>query len=139
MPLGHAIASLCHFQQGRYEAAEEAGNRALELSPKDPFRSMIRAIRGMFLLMMENYSEMTNNAEALVREFPGMPTGYRQLAAAYANTGRSDEARHVVEGDVLRLLPGHTATLSAMGIPFGHNAAARKHWIESLVAAGLPE
>ena len=138
LPLGHAIVSLCLIQQEKYEEAEKAGNRALELSPQDPFRSIIRAISGIFLLMMENYDEMTANAEAMVREFPGMPTGYRQLAVAYARTGRREDARRVVEDDILRLLPGHTATLSAQGIPFGRNTAARERWIESLVAAGLP-
>ncbi len=47
LPPGHAIASLCYFQLGRYEEAKEAGDQALELNPNDPFRSMVRTIRGM--------------------------------------------------------------------------------------------
>jgi adenylate cyclase len=93
---------------------------------------------GMYFFMLDNDAELEANARALIRDFPGMPTGHRQLAVAHCKSGRIGEARDVVEKDILRLLPEHTATASGRQIPFGKNEDARRKWVELLVAAGLP-
>jgi tetratricopeptide (TPR) repeat protein len=139
LALGHATLALARVQQEEYQSALAPGDRALDLSRGDPFRFWIRSIRGMYLLMLERYDDMLANAEALVREYPEMPTGYRQLAAALAELGRRSEAGRVVRENILRLLPDHTATKSALGIPIGQNENFKRRWIRSLVAAGLPE
>ena len=139
LALGHATLALARIQQEEYESALAPGDRALDLSRGDPFRFWIRSIRGMYLLMLERHDDMLANAEALVREYPEMPTGYRQLAVALVELGRHSEAGLIVRDNILRLLPDHTATKSAMGIPIGRNENFKTRWIRSLVAAGLPE
>ena len=67
-----------------------------------------------------------------------MPTGYRQLAASLARLGRAREAGEAVE-KILDLIPDHTATQSTEQLPFVCNEGLRRHWIEGLSLAGLPE
>lgn len=134
---GHGILSLALFQAGEYEQAADAAKVARELSPRDPLRSILMAIRGVIYFLLNQYQDMLCNAEELIREFPDMPTGWRQLAVAYVKLGRGVEAKHIIDTQVLRLIPGHTATDSGRQIPFGVNATARQRWVEALVKAGL--
>lgn len=139
LAVAHTARALGLVQQARYDAALAAAETALELGPRDPLRSIMRAVLGIPYMMLDRDAEMEANAREMVRDFPGMPTGYRQLAVALAKQGRVDRARAVVAGDILRLLPDHTATASGRMIPFGENDAARRSWVAWLVAAGLPE
>jgi TolB-like protein len=138
LSVAHAGISLGLFQKGRYEEANRFGEDSLQLSPMDPLRSLVRAARGMCFLMMDRNEELEQNARAMIRDFPGMPTGYRQLAVAHVKSGRDAEARRIVEEEILRLMPDHTASASGRQIPFGPNGAARDHWVDMLVRAGLP-
>jgi adenylate cyclase len=136
---GHSMLSLAYFQQGEYENAIKEAKSAHQLSPRDPLRAIVMAIKGIVLLLLERHEEMIENAENIIQEFPDMPTGWRQMAAAYAETGRLTEAKKITEDHILRLLPGHTATQAGKQVPFGPNQVARQKWIESLIKAGLPE
>ncbi len=137
--IAYAPLALGLCQQGRYEEAIEPGDMALNITPNDPVRSIARAVRGIYMLMLDRHDDMVENARELIREFPGMPTGHRQLAVAYALSDRVDEARQVVDEHILRLLPGHTATESGRALPFGRNEDIRARWVGALVKAGLPE
>lgn len=139
LAIAHAALALALCQKGKFLEAVEMGDMALNISPHDPARSLVRSIRGIYLLMLDRIEDMIDNARELVREFPGMPTGYRQLAVAYALSGRASEARNIVEDHILRLIPGHTATESGRLIPFGPNDEIRSRWVAALIEAGLPE
>jgi adenylate cyclase len=138
LAVAHAALCLGLFQQGRYDDAVEPGETALALSPRDPLRSIMFAVRGLYYMMLNRRAELEANAREMVRDFPGMPTGYRQLAVAHVENGRLAEARQVVQEDILRLLPEHTAQKSGQQVPFGENDEARQYWIERLEKAGLP-
>lgn len=134
-----AALALALMQRREYEAARKAGDLALALSPRDPLLALMLAIRGTYLMMLDEPEALAVNAQDLIREFPGMPTGYRQLAVAHALAGRLAEARIVVEDQILRLIPGHTATESGRQVPFGPNEEARQRWVDLLIKAGLPK
>ncbi|MCR9212846.1 MAG: hypothetical protein NXI13_03955 [Proteobacteria bacterium] len=136
---GQAMLALALFQTAEYDEALEAATVARNLSPRDPLRAIITGVKGIVFLMLGKFDEMVRNAEDIIQEFPGMPTGWRQLAAAYAEVGRIDDAKEVVENQILRLIPDHTATESGRQLPFGHNMIARQRWMEALIKAGLPE
>jgi adenylate cyclase len=136
---GYGALSLALFQNGEYEDAENAAKQARELSPRDPLRAILMGIRGINLLLLDRIEQMTANAEEIIRDFPDMPTGWRQLAVAYAKTGRPDEANALIDNHVLRLIPGLTATLAGQQVPIGNNEEARKCWVDGLVEAGLPK
>lgn len=135
----HGMLALALFQTGDYDEALEAATVARNLSPRDPLRAIISGVKGIVFLMLGRFDDMVSNAEDIVQEFPGMPTGWRQLAAAYAEIGRIEDAKEVVEKQILRLIPEHTASESGRQLPFGHNQAARARWEKALVKAGLPE
>lgn len=134
----YGALSLALFQNGEYDEAENAARQAKELSPRDPFRAILMGIRGIILLLLNRYEQMIANAEEIIREFPDMPTGWRQLAAAYAEAGREEEAKDIIDSHVLRLIPGLTATASGQQVPIGKNEEARNRWVDALVKAGLP-
>lgn len=138
LAVSHAAMALGYFQKGQYEDAHRFGEDSLQLSPQDPLRSMVRSARGMYFLMLDQTEELERNAREMIRDFPGMPTGYRQLAVAHVKSGQFAEAKRIVEEDILRLLPEHTASASGRQVPFGKNEEARKHWVNALVKAGLP-
>ncbi|MGI9364212.1 MAG: adenylate/guanylate cyclase domain-containing protein [Rhizobiaceae bacterium] len=139
LAVAYAPLALGLCQLGHYEQAIEPGDMALNINPNDPVRSIVRSIRGIYLFGLNRVDDMFENARELIREFPGMPTGYRQLAVAYAMSGRDEEAKQVVENHILRLMPGHTATESGRLLPFGNNSEIRRHWVEMLIKAGMPE
>ena len=139
LAIAYAPLALGLCQLGDYDEAYRLACLALEMGPNDPARSIFRAILGIPMLMLDKTGEMIENARAMIREFPDMPTGYRQLAAAYALEGRGEEARRIVEDDILRLIPGHTATESGRTVPFGPNEDIRGRWVQALIDAGLPE
>ncbi len=139
LAVAHTALSLGLFQQGKYESARETTETALELSPRDPLRSMMLAVRGMHLMMLGMNYEMLQNSRDIIRDYPLMPTGHRQMAVALALHGRLAEAKRVVDEDILRLLPSHAATKSGRQVPFGENEAAKEVWVRALSQAGLPE
>jgi adenylate cyclase len=137
LAVAHTGLSLGLFQQGRYQDSYESCETGIRLSPRDPLLSIMLAVRGMFFLVSEKADEMEANARDMVRDYPGMPTGHRQLAVALSMKGQQDRAQLVI-ADVLRLLPGHTATQSGQQVPFGENDTARQTWVNWLHKAGLP-
>jgi adenylate cyclase len=139
LAVAHTALSLALFQQGRYEEAVEPGEEAVLLSPRDPLRSIMLAVRGMYYMMLGQTANSLTNSKEMVREYPGMPTGYRQLAVAYVENGQIDLARRIVDDHILNLMPGHTASESGRQVPFGENYKARELWVQRLTAAGLPE
>ncbi|MEH6528076.1 MAG: adenylate/guanylate cyclase domain-containing protein [Sneathiella sp.] len=134
----HTVLALALFQTADYEEALEHVGEAFALSPNDPLKSITLAVRGIIFLMTGQHEEMQDNAQVLIRDFPGMPTGWRHLASSYALLGQSVAALNVVDEKILSLLPGHTASEAGRTVPFGDNKAARDRFVEALVRAGLP-
>ena len=124
---------------GEYGAGIEANELALRLSPRDPFMAGALASLALAYYLCERYEEAESVGRRLNLEQPDMPTGYRVRAASLAQLGRLDEAKPIVADHILRLIPGHTATDVGKQLPFGDNDEGRRHFLEGLVKAGLPE
>jgi len=136
---GYVVLAMSLLQTGDSEQAIRQLDTAFELSPRDPMRSIMLGARGIHYLLLGRIDDMMTTAELLTHEFPDMPTGWRQLAAAYAGAGRLEDAKHIIYSQVLRLMPGHTATEAGRQLPFGNNESARQLWVDLLVKAGLPK
>ena len=139
LALAHTAHGFSLVWVGDYAAAIDAVEVAMRLSPRDPFMGFILATAGITYYLLERYDETERIARRLIMEQPEMPTGYRQLAASLAQRGRVEEAGAVVTDHILRLIPGHSATESGRQLPFGRNERARRHWLDGLIKAGLPE
>jgi regulator of sirC expression with transglutaminase-like and TPR domain len=74
---------------------------------------------------------------ACIREFPDLPTAYRQRAAAFAMLDRLEDAREAVSG-LLRLLPDATVSKVARAVPI-KSPEAHERWLNALRTAGLPD
>ncbi|MEH6547298.1 MAG: adenylate/guanylate cyclase domain-containing protein [Sneathiella sp.] len=135
----HTALALALFQTAAYDEALAQAGESFSLSPNDPLKSIMLAVRGIIFLMTEQYEEMLDNAQVLVRDFPRMPTGWRHLASCYALLGRTEEARKITNETLLKIIPEHTAGEAGRNVPFGDNMQARTRFVEALVQAGLPE
>lgn len=134
----HTMLSLALFQTAAYEKAITHVEIAFELSPRDPLRPLMMSTKGILLLMLGRHDEFLANGENMARDYPGMPTGWRHLAAGYALTDQLENAENVVNTKILQLLPDHRATDAGRQVPFGKNEQARQRFIDALVKAGLP-
>lgn len=94
---------------------------------------------GLAYYLSGRYDDAEGIGRRLNLEQPDMPTGYRIRAASLAQLGRIDEAKAIVADHILRLIPGHRATDAGQSLPFSDNDEGRRHFLEGLVTAGLPE
>jgi Flp pilus assembly protein TadD len=62
LAVAHVPLALRLIQQGRYKEAVEPGETAVRLSPHDPLRSIMLAVRGIYFLMLGRKSDLLANA-----------------------------------------------------------------------------
>jgi TolB-like protein/class 3 adenylate cyclase/tetratricopeptide (TPR) repeat protein len=121
---------------GEAERAIEWGERAMRLSPFDPW-----AFAAFGSLMMGHfhrgrYREAANAAYKAVQANPAHSINYVLLAAALAKTGQLEEAK-AAAARVLELHPAFRYTRQFSGVDCAPALAASLS--EALSAAGLPE
>jgi len=112
------------------EEAEEWISRAIRLDPVKPgylFEPM-----GLIAYLLGRFEEA---AECFLRIPPAYPYHHAELAAALAQAGRMDEARHHV-AEALRLWPGGTID-TLLTEPW--EPTARSKLVEGLRKAGFPD
>ena len=101
---------------------------------RDPFPATWHwDVRGYVLYHLERYAEAIN-AFRSVRAQPFWIVG--MLAAAYAQAGLPDDARHEIKR-YLELRPGTTLGTVADKIVYAKDAM-RQRWLDGLRKAGLP-
>ncbi|MEK6216210.1 MAG: hypothetical protein N2B03_03215, partial [Boseongicola sp.] len=111
--------------------------RAIVLSPADPTRTFWMSGKGIALFLHEQYQATLDNADKMLRIQPNYGPALRQRAASLSCLGQMDEARATMR-EILRHMPQVTATRLVSMVPV-QNAEHRKHWLDALRAAGLPE
>ena len=124
MYLGHSEAAIEHFE------------RSLRLSPIDPINFNSCVGIGAAHVDAGRYDEAVKWIEKGLRERPDAVWAYRQLAAAYANAGRLQEARDAV-ATLLRTYPNVTISQLLALLPASPDYLSR--YAEGLRKAGLPE
>jgi Flp pilus assembly protein TadD len=102
-PRGYWVSGLCYEQLGKWEAAEKAYRRVLELSPRD-----VRGVQGMGYLLGRTgrKTEARQILESLIRENQqGMANTY-SIAIVYMGIGDAGQALGWLEKAVSRHEPG---------------------------------
>jgi TolB-like protein/Tfp pilus assembly protein PilF len=134
--LTYSCGSVILGWTGEAERAIEWGERAMRLSPFDPW-----AFAAFGSLMMGHfhrgrYREAANAAYKAVQANPAHSINYVLLAAALAKTGQLEEAK-AAAARVLELHPAFRYTRQFSGVDCAPALAASLS--EALSAAGLPE
>jgi adenylate cyclase len=124
--------------RGQPDAAIEACERAMRLSPLDPLRRAFAMGMSLGHQAAGRYEKALGWVEQTLHAEPGYITGLRQKAALCAHLDRIEEARAAVR-QLLEVQPWHTIARSqrALSRALGPQLAA-KH-VEGLRKAGLPE
>jgi adenylate cyclase len=124
--------------RGQPDAAIEACERAMRLSPLDPLHRAFAMGMSLAHQAAGRYEEALDWVEKILHAEPGYMTALRFKAAVCAHLDRIDEARAAVR-QLLDAQPWHTISRSQRGLSrtLGPELAA-KH-AEGLRKAGLPE
>jgi tetratricopeptide (TPR) repeat protein len=129
-------AGYIRLNLGRVDEAAESFRRAIRLSPIDP--ELYRTQCGLALahLLAKRFDEAIEEGTRALSVNPAYPTTKRVLASAYANLGKLDEAKRIVQR-ILAVEPGLTLTVLRHRSPaFG---PAGEHYFSGLLRAGLLE
>jgi adenylate cyclase len=123
-----------HRAAGLPEEAVQSFERAIRMSPIDPWQHQSLVGMGMAFIELRRFEEAAAAARKAQRQNPTFPTTYRCLASAFAHLGRDAEA-HEAAARLLELDPAFT--ISAFIARGGQSKS--KLIIEGLRKAGLPE
>ncbi len=121
---------------GDYATAAEHADRAMRLSPFDPFMFAFSLARATSHLCRRELTDAVNWARKAAQENPRHAPTFRVLGAALAHSERLDEARAVIKR-LLELQPAMSAAWLRQ-----HRlllADAAEYLIEGARKAGLPE
>jgi adenylate cyclase len=124
---------ICHGA-GQPDDAIRSFERAIRMSPLDPFLYMVLLGMGLVLIEARRFDEAVEAAKKALRQHPFLAANYRCLASALAHLGRDVEAREAA-ARLLEIEPGFR--ISAWAARSGQSRS--KLQIEGLRKAGLPE
>jgi tetratricopeptide (TPR) repeat protein len=122
---------------GRPSEAVDEADKAIRLSPFDPYRWAFFGIRATALLVLRDLDgvvEWSRKAIQLTSSF----WPYAHLACALGHLGRQEEAKAAFEA-LLRVKPDFSLALIKRGLSFRWNSAELDYYVEGLRKAGLPE
>ena len=128
--LGQALALA-----GEHDAAVTQINKAIRLSPRDPFMVYWFGHLGLAAFAEERYDKACEWGVKAIQQNPRFPGGYRLLAASYGQLGRMEEAQTALK-EVLRLLPGMTIEDVRKQVPF-KKPGDLERYLDGLRKAGL--
>jgi adenylate cyclase len=129
------LGSLVYAFAGRPAAVSTSANRALRLSPFDPFAFFAHNALGAAAIQEGQYEEAASHFAKAVQANSRMSTLHFFHAASLALAGRVDEARPVVRR-LLELEPGFRYR---MVFAIGMVRAAAEKFAEGARILGLPE
>jgi len=121
---------------GDSERAIEWVDRALRLSPFDPWRSSAFVAKSVAHFKLGQYEEAAAAARKAVQSAPGFAMCYAVLAGALVKLGQIDEAK-ATAARVTELLPGFRCGRAFSAA--GWTKSLADPMTETLRAAGLPE
>lgn len=133
---GNIAASLA--LGGQPDAAVEAVDLSMLMSPRDPFNFAYLHFAAIAHFAAERYTEGIESEKQALRQRPNMPPALRILAACHVGLGQMDEAKSAI-AEVLRQAPESSIKRDV----YGHVAYAlesdRERYAAALRQAGLPE
>jgi TolB-like protein/tetratricopeptide (TPR) repeat protein len=134
--LTYIVGGVLFGWAGEAERAIEWGERAMRLSPFDPWAWSACHALTLGYFHRGSYEEAAKAAHKAVQLNPGHSISYMLLAASLAKLGRLQQAR-VAAARVLELQPAFRYSQQFAGVDCAPTLAAALG--ESLRAAGLPE
>jgi len=135
--LGHACLGLALAYGAN--GAEAVGHleRAMRLSPRDPFFSVFAGGRAFAHFMAGDYAAGLDWGQRAVRQTPDLVGGWRALALSAAMLGHLEEAQEAV-ARARQLQPDYSVAWVQRESPLVH-AADRARYCDILRQVGLPE
>ena len=125
------VLSLC----GRSEEAIAAANRALRLSPRDPFAAFCYGAAAYAQFLARNYAEAMRLARDAIRQRGDFVGAHRVLTAAASMSGADDVAAAALT-ELRRVQPNVSLAWIATHIPI-RDPADMEHYLEAFRRAGL--
>ena len=135
--LGYHCLGGANFLVGQFDEAVDAMERAVRISPSDPWLFLFLAGVCACRYMLEEYERSVEAARLSVERFAQYASGHRFLAMALAQLGREEDAHKALE-KFLELSPNHTLRAARHSFPFRHKANLA-HFLDGNRKAGLPE
>ena len=120
---------------GRWQEAETAAQRALRLSPRDPFSAIYCGIAAYAQFNGRNYEAAMQLAREAVRHRGDFVGGHRVLTAAAGMAGQSELAHQALQ-ELKRAQPNISLAWIAQQMPIQHDSD-REHYLEGFRRAGL--
>ena len=137
----YGILGIVHAYSGSkyYQQAVECLDRAIRLSPNDPWLQFYFAHRGTAEFFNQNLDAAIDWFHRSIQRNPDLPTAHRYLAAALALKGELEKSRHAI-ADVLRTEPNCSVSnlQQRLSQAFRHQEDFDSY-IRGLQLAGLPE
>jgi adenylate cyclase len=131
---GYHVLCVVRIFLGEPEAAIKAIETAMRISPNDVVLYVWLSLLSTGHYLARNYEKAVEVASLAVQRGPHYPLGWRGLASALGQLGRSDEAREAL-GQFLALMPGFTEQAARSFITFRDDAVFQ-HLLEGLRKAG---
>ena len=135
-PLAWLLLGTAHSFRGEGEAAVQATEQALRLSPMDPMRFFYDAHAASAAASAGQFERAIELAQRSLKANRLHASTYRVLAIAQALSGQIDEAKDAV-GQLLKLEPGFTVERFLARSP-GADYDIGQRFAEALRLAGLP-
>ena len=133
--LAQGIYGLPLAFSGEWEKATEAADRALRMSPRDPFSALYYGVASYAQFVGHNYDEAIRFARTAIRLRNDYVGGYRLLTIAAAMAGQMDVAAAAL-AELRRAQPNISLTWVADQLPFKRDTD-RDNYIEAFRRAGL--
>jgi TolB-like protein len=136
--LAHGNMAAALALGGQPEAAIEATNRSIRMSPRDPFNYTYLHFAAIAYLAVERYAEGVACEEQVLRERPDFSAALRFLASCLVGLEQMDKARGAI-AEVLRLVPESSIKRDVYGHVAYSRTSDRERYAAALRKAGLPE
>jgi len=120
---------------GRWQEANEAVKRALQLSPRDPFLALNYGSAALAQYVGANYDEAIRLAQTAIRLRPDFAGAHRVLVAAAGISARSELAAAALR-ELRRAQPNISRAWIATHVPIKLDTD-RTHYLEGFRCAGL--
>jgi len=120
---------------GHWEQAVEASQRAVRLSPRDPFLALCYGSACLAQFMGRNYDEAMRDARTAIRLRADYAGAHRVLTAATGMSGDSEAAAAALR-ELRRAQPDISLAWVADHVPIKHDSD-REHYLEGFRRAGL--
>lgn len=137
----YGVLGIVHAFSGSkyYQQAVECLDRAIGLSPNDPWLQFYFAHRGAAEFFNQNLDAAIDWCQRSIQRNPDLPNAHRYLAAALALKGEMEKSQHAI-ADVLRTDPNCSISNLRQRVSqaFRHEEDF-DFYIRGLQLAGLPE